>query len=87
MRAAGCAGYGQRKILRKGDYYNLAQLAGKTHMEYVTPFNATILRDADGSLVDWNHVNFVGEVTVDVQVRLGVLDLHCSDHATQASRS
>ena len=62
------AGYGQRKILRKGDYYNLAQLAGKTHMEYVTPFNATILRDADGGLVDWNHVNFVGEVAVDVQV-------------------
>ena len=38
-------------------------------MEYVTPFNATILRGADGSLVNWNHVNFVGEVAVDVQVR------------------
>ena len=39
-------------------------------MEYVTPFNATVLRKADGSLPDWNHVNFVGEVAVDVQVRL-----------------
>lgn len=63
------AGYGQRKILRKGDYYNLAQLAGKTHLEYVTPLNATVLRSANWALVDWNHVNFVGEVAVSVQVR------------------
>ncbi len=82
LRFACTAGYGQRKILRKGDYYNLARLAGKTHLEYVTPFNATILRDADGGLVDWNQVNFVGEVTVDVQVLSTVTALKISHRRT-----
>ena len=56
--------------MRKGDYYNLAQLLGKTHLEYVSPLNASILRTPDGSLPDWNHVNFVGDVQVDLQVML-----------------
>ena len=70
------AGYSQRKILRKGDYYNLAQLLGKTHMEYVSPFNSTILRKPDGELVDWNHVNFVGEVHIDLQARVSLPQWH-----------
>ena len=62
------AGYGLRKIMRKGDYFNLAQLLGKTHLDYVSPLNATILRTPDGGLSDWNHVNFVGDVRVDLKV-------------------
>ena len=64
------AGYGPRKILRKGDYYNLAELLGKRHMDYVSPMNSTVLRTPAGDLVDWNHVNFVGEVRVDLKVRV-----------------
>lgn len=37
-------------------------------MDYVSPMNSSILRTPGGELRDWNHVNFVGEVRVDLQV-------------------
>lgn len=59
-------GYGQRNVMRKGDYYNLARLLGKQYMQVVSTSASTVIRDASGQLADWNHVNFVGNVTVDL---------------------
>lgn len=54
------------QVMRKPDYYNIAKLTGMGHLEYVSPRNATLLRNSSGALVDWNHVNFVGSVPIDV---------------------
>lgn len=59
-------GYGRRNVMRKGDYYNLARLLGKRYFEVVSTSPSSIIRDPSGQLVDWNHVNFVGNVTVDL---------------------
>ena len=110
--------------MRKGDYFNLARLLGKLHLEFVSASNSTLLRcaaylcgsycrdtsildypgpgvgrcanrslfklpcnlvqfapnalqctcrDSNGQLVDWNHVNFVGEVDVDIPALLPVV--------------
>lgn len=54
------------QVMRKPDYYNIARLVGMRHLEYVSPQNATLLRDTAGNLADWNHVNFVGSVPIDI---------------------
>lgn len=59
-------GYGQRNVMQKGDYFNLARLLGKQYMQVISTSASTIIRDASGQLADWNHVNFVGNVTVDL---------------------
>lgn len=56
------------QVMRKPDYFNIARLLGLRHLEYVSPGNATLLRDSTtNALVDWNHVNFVGSVPIDIQ--------------------
>ncbi len=66
-------GYGHRCVMRKGDYFNLARLLGKRYTEFVSISNSTIIRDSSGQLADWNHVNFVGNVSADVDAIVPVI--------------
>ena len=65
--------YGFRKVLRKGDYYNLSRMLGIHHMEFVNTRNSTVLLAADGGPVDWNDVNAVKDVPVDIDGLLPVI--------------
>ena len=66
-------GYGPRNVMRKTDYYNLARLLGKQYMEVISTGASSIIRDSSGQLADWNHVNFVGNVTVDLDTIVPVI--------------
>ena len=66
-------GYGPRTVMRKTDYYNLARLLGKHYMEEVSTGASSIIRDSSGQLADWNHVNFVGNVTVDLDAIVPII--------------
>lgn len=66
-------GYGRRDVMRKGDYFNLARLLGKQYVEVVSTAASSIIRDASGQLADWNHVNFVGNVTVDLDATMAAV--------------
>jgi hypothetical protein len=66
-------GYGRRNVMRKTDYYNLARLLGKSYVEVPSTDASSIIRDLSGQLADWNHVNFVGNVTVDLDLIVPVI--------------
>jgi hypothetical protein len=66
-------GYGGRNVMRKTDYYNLARLLGKQYTQTKSTDASSIIRDVSGQLADWNHVNFVGNVTVDVDATVSVI--------------
>jgi hypothetical protein len=66
-------GYGPRTVMRKTDYFNLARLLGKQYMEVISTGASSIFRDSSGQLADWNHVNFVGNVTVDLDAIVPVI--------------
>lgn len=60
-------GYRGRTVMRKPDYFNIARLLGLRHLEYVSPSNATLLLDSStGTVADWNHVNFVASVPINI---------------------